>query len=49
MQNLTRRAFVGSALIGAFTSRPSAAAEYSFIQYHNQTAASPLHRRLVEM
>jgi len=49
MRNLTRRAFVGSALIGAFTSRPRAAAEHSFVQYHNQTAASPLHRRLVEM
>ena len=49
MRNLTRRAFVGSALLGAFTSRTRAAAAYSFVQYHNQTAASPLHRRLVEM
>src|SRR3954462_13360619 len=49
MRNLTRRAFVGSAVLAAFTSRARAAAAYSFIQYHNQTAASPLHRRLVEM
>jgi tripartite ATP-independent transporter DctP family solute receptor len=49
MRNLTRRAFVGSALIGAFAGRLSSAPAYSFVQYHNQTTDSPLHRRLVEM
>lgn len=46
-QAVTRRAFLGAAFavgVGA-PGRP----EYSFIQYHNQPAASPLHRRLVEM
>ena len=47
---LTRRSFVSAALgsISVF-SRSLRAAEYTFVQYHNQTAASPLHRRLVEM
>jgi TRAP-type C4-dicarboxylate transport system substrate-binding protein len=29
--------------------RPAMAADYSFRQFHNQAASSPLHRRLVEM
>jgi tripartite ATP-independent transporter DctP family solute receptor len=49
MRNLTRRAFVGGALLGAFTGRVRGAAAIPLIQYHNQTADSALHRRLVEM
>jgi tripartite ATP-independent transporter DctP family solute receptor len=47
---LTRRAF-GAATLGALTvfSRSLRAAEYNFIQYHNQTPTSSLHTRLVEM
>jgi tripartite ATP-independent transporter DctP family solute receptor len=48
---VTRRTFVATATLGAATVfvRSSRAAEYAFIQYHNQPEASPLHRRLVEM
>ena len=48
--SLTRRSFVAGT-IGTLTvfSRALRAAEFSFTQYHNQTAASALHRRLVEM
>jgi tripartite ATP-independent transporter DctP family solute receptor len=48
---VTRRTFVSAATLGAATLfvRSSRAAEYAFIQYHNQPEASPLHRRLVEM
>jgi tripartite ATP-independent transporter DctP family solute receptor len=49
MRNLTRRAFVGSALLGTLAGRLSGGPAYAFVQYHNQTADSPLHRRLVEM
>ena len=47
---LTRRSFVSAAL-GSISvlSHSLRAAEYTFVQYHNQPAASPLHRRLVEM
>ena len=46
---LSRRRFLatgGSLLVFA---RPARAAEFSFVQYHNQVEASPLHRQLVAM
>lgn len=47
---LTRRSFV-AATVGSLTvfSRTIRAADYSFTQFHNQTPASALHTRLVEM
>lgn len=47
---LTRRSFVGTA-IGSLTvfSRSLRAADFTFTQYHNQTAASSLHQRIVQM
>ncbi len=47
---LTRRSFV-SLTAGALTvfSRSLRAAEFTVVQYHNQTAASSLHKRIVEM
>ena len=45
----TRRAFVlGAGSLVLWTSR-ARAAEFNVIQYHNQTADSPLHRRLTQM
>jgi tripartite ATP-independent transporter DctP family solute receptor len=55
---LTRRAFVTGATLGSLTlvarsvtlvAQSLRAAEFTFTQYHNQTAESSLHRRLVEM
>jgi tripartite ATP-independent transporter DctP family solute receptor len=48
---LTRRSFVAGAALGtvAVFARSLRAAEFTFTQYHNQTATSSLHRRLVEM
>jgi tripartite ATP-independent transporter DctP family solute receptor len=48
---LTRRSFVAAATLGttATFARSLRAADYTFTQYHNQTATSSLHRRLVEM
>ncbi len=54
---LTRRSFVGSAAAFAygfgapsrFATRPWRKAGPTFLQFHNQPAASSLHRRLVEM
>jgi tripartite ATP-independent transporter DctP family solute receptor len=48
--SLTRRSFV-SAAIGTLTvfSRSLRAADFSLTQYHNQTSASSLHMRLVQM
>ena len=48
---LTRRSFVAGAALGSLSvfARSLRAAEYNFVQYHNQPAASSLHRRLVEM
>src|ERR1051325_2811413 len=48
--SLTRRSFVAAA-VGSLTvlSRSLRAAEFSFTQYHNQTPASSLHKRLMEM
>jgi tripartite ATP-independent transporter DctP family solute receptor len=49
-QPITRRAFVGGAALGLTVfSRRLRAAEFTFSQYHNQTAESPLHTRLTEM
>jgi TRAP-type transport system periplasmic protein len=47
---VTRRSFVAGAL-GSLTvfTRSLTATEFSFVQYHNQTTTSPLHKRLVEM
>lgn len=48
---LTRRSFVCGATIGSLTvfSRSLRAADFNLTQYHNQSADSPLHLRLVEM
>jgi tripartite ATP-independent transporter DctP family solute receptor len=48
---LTRRSFVLGATAGSATLliRRVRAADFTFTQYHNQTAASSLHRRLVQM
>jgi tripartite ATP-independent transporter DctP family solute receptor len=48
--SLTRRSFVAAA-VGTLTvfSRAIRAAEFTFRQYHNQTPASSLHMRLVQM
>ena len=48
---ITRRAFVGTATLGGISIfvRSLRAAEFTFIQYHNQTSESSLHARLVEM
>ena len=47
---LSRRAILGrSAALVSLMVRPAMAADYSFRQFHNQAATSPLHRRLVEM
>jgi TRAP-type transport system periplasmic protein len=48
---ITRRAFVGTATLGGVSIfvRSLRAAEFNFIQYHNQTSESSLHTRLVEM
>jgi tripartite ATP-independent transporter DctP family solute receptor len=52
-RNLTRRSFVVNSTLGvaSLLVRPARAsvATYHFTQYHNQPAASSLHRRLVEM
>jgi tripartite ATP-independent transporter DctP family solute receptor len=47
---LTRRSFVGLTLTTAtiFVKRLKAA-DFTFVQYHNQTADSSLHKRLVDM
>jgi len=49
--SLTRRSFVAGAALGSASIfvRSLRAAEYSFVQFHNQPAASPLHRRLTGM
>ena len=44
---LSRRGLVAGS-VGLFA-RPAMAADYTFRQFHNQAATSPLHRRLVEM
>jgi TRAP-type transport system periplasmic protein len=48
---LSRRAFVSGATMGSILvfARSLRAADYTFTQYHNQPANSPLHLRLVEM
>ncbi|MEQ1909294.1 MAG: TRAP transporter substrate-binding protein [Vicinamibacterales bacterium] len=48
---LTRRSFVAGATLGSVTLlvRSLRAADFTFVQFHNQTAASSLHRRLAEM
>lgn len=57
LQKLSRRSFLTSAAIGSVSVFAAASAnagqqrraDFRFAQYHNQTAASPLHQRLVEM
>jgi tripartite ATP-independent transporter DctP family solute receptor len=51
MRDLSRRSFLTAATIGSVTilTRAQRAAEFRFVQYHNQIADSPLHRRLSEM
>jgi tripartite ATP-independent transporter DctP family solute receptor len=48
---LTRRSFVAGAALGSVSVfvRSLLAAEYNFVQFHNQPATSSLNRRLVEM
>jgi tripartite ATP-independent transporter DctP family solute receptor len=48
---LTRRSFVAGAALGSLAvfTRSLRATEYTFTQFHNQTATSSLHTRLVEM
>lgn len=48
---MNRRAFLLSTALGSVTvfGRTLRAAEYNFVQYHNQTTASSLHKRLTEM
>ena len=50
-RELSRRSFLTAATIGSVTilTRAQRAAEFRFVQYHNQIADSPLHRRLTEM
>ena len=50
-RTVSRRSFLTAAAAGSFTilARAQKPAEYRFSQYHNQTADSPLHLRLVEM
>ena len=50
-RELSRRSFLTVATIGSVTilTRAQRAAEFRFVQYHNQIADSPLHRRLSEM
>ena len=50
-RELSRRSFLTTAAAGSVTmfARAQRAADYRFAQYHNQTAASPLHQRLTEM
>ena len=51
MTTLSRRTFVFGAAAGSLTvfSRTLRAADFSFVQYHNQTTESSLHIRLTEM
>jgi tripartite ATP-independent transporter DctP family solute receptor len=48
-RKLTRRALVGGAVLGSLSMfvKSIRAAEFTFTQYHNQPANSPLHQRLV--
>jgi tripartite ATP-independent transporter DctP family solute receptor len=50
---ITRRAFVTGATLGSaslfFDVRAQPRAEFRFVQYHNQTAESSLHKRIAEM
>src|SRR5438034_6694418 len=48
---LTRRSLLAGAAAGSITvfARSLRAADYTFLQFHNQPSTSPLHRRLVEM
>jgi tripartite ATP-independent transporter DctP family solute receptor len=48
---VSRRSFLTATAIGSFAivTRAQRAPEYKFSQYHNQTAESPLHNRMVEM
>jgi tripartite ATP-independent transporter DctP family solute receptor len=48
---ITRRALVAGATLGSVSVmvRSMRAAEYTFTQYHNQPAESPLHKRLSEL
>jgi hypothetical protein len=52
MATITRRSLVAGATafgLPAIIVRPTLAADYSFKQYHNQTAAGTLQRNLVAM
>ena len=48
---VSRRSFLTATAVGSFTilARAQRPAEYRFSQYHNQTAESPHHKRLLEM
>src|SRR5688572_1831697 len=49
--HVTRRSFLTASALGPALvfARSARAADFSFVQYHNQTAESSLHRRLSEM
>jgi tripartite ATP-independent transporter DctP family solute receptor len=49
--SMTRRSWLAGAAIGSVSvfARTLKAADFSFVQYHNQTISSSLHRRLTEM
>jgi tripartite ATP-independent transporter DctP family solute receptor len=49
--SVSRRSFLAGATLGSVSvfAKTLRAADYTFIQYHNQTTASSLHQRLVEM
>ncbi|MEQ1573417.1 MAG: TRAP transporter substrate-binding protein [Vicinamibacterales bacterium] len=50
-RELSRRSFLTAATIGSMTilARGQRTPDFRFSQYHNQTAASPLHQRMIEM
>jgi tripartite ATP-independent transporter DctP family solute receptor len=50
-KTVSRRSFLTATAVGSLTilTRAQRAPEYRFSQYHNQTADSPLHKRMLEM
>jgi tripartite ATP-independent transporter DctP family solute receptor len=47
--NWTRRSVAGTASALTLIVRPLQAAQYSFVQYHNQAASGPLHKNLTAL
>ena len=50
-RTVSRRSFLTATAIGSFAivTRAQRAPEFTFSQYHNQTADSPLHKRMLEL